>query len=475
MMLASAQEADDDEAGLDLALASLASAYAGQPDRALQMAESARQVCAASGDAFGLSRALTTLSLVQRARGRVQEACELGAEGVRVAASAATPLARLYLHPAFALGTACLEADRLDQGEEALRSFGESVGWGGRLDVPWLHGYLAAKATMAGEWDVALAEAEAALARVGELDFALFAGLLLPHGIIATIAFAQGDLARVESALAAAHAEVVRAGPQPGLDVVAWVQAVVADDAGRSEEALAVLAHVWEAYRALGYQIAHRWLAPDLVRLAVRLGDVDRACDVARTMEELAARAGVASARAAALRCRGLLTDDPAVLVAAADAYRESPRLFERALACVDAAIALARDGKADEAERLRREAMSLFDQLGAVGAAARAHARLRAAGVSTGRRGRPARAAVTGWESLTSAERRVVDLVASGMTNRGIAETLCISPRTAETHVAHVLKKLGLTSRSSLAAAVVRRSTQDAPLAAGDHRAELR
>jgi len=53
---------------------------------------------------------------------------------------------------------------------------------------------------------------------------------------------------------------------------------------------------------------------------------------------------------------------------------------------------------------------------------------------------------------SLTRREREVAALVAEGLTNRGIAERLVISPRTAENHVQHILNKLGLSSRSQLA-----------------------
>lgn len=55
--------------------------------------------------------------------------------------------------------------------------------------------------------------------------------------------------------------------------------------------------------------------------------------------------------------------------------------------------------------------------------------------------------------ESLTAREREVVELVARGHSNRQIAAALVVSERTAETHVAHCLAKLGLSSRSQLAA----------------------
>ncbi len=52
----------------------------------------------------------------------------------------------------------------------------------------------------------------------------------------------------------------------------------------------------------------------------------------------------------------------------------------------------------------------------------------------------------------LSPREAEVAALVADGLTNRQIAERLVISERTAGNHVAHILTKLGLTSRSQVA-----------------------
>jgi len=57
----------------------------------------------------------------------------------------------------------------------------------------------------------------------------------------------------------------------------------------------------------------------------------------------------------------------------------------------------------------------------------------------------------------LTQREREVLRLVAAGNTDREIAETLYISRRTAAGHVASILGKLGLPSRSAAAAFAVR------------------
>jgi DNA-binding NarL/FixJ family response regulator len=53
---------------------------------------------------------------------------------------------------------------------------------------------------------------------------------------------------------------------------------------------------------------------------------------------------------------------------------------------------------------------------------------------------------------ALTPRERDVLALVAQGLPNRSIGETLGITERTARTHVSNILAKLGLTSRTQAA-----------------------
>jgi DNA-binding NarL/FixJ family response regulator len=62
----------------------------------------------------------------------------------------------------------------------------------------------------------------------------------------------------------------------------------------------------------------------------------------------------------------------------------------------------------------------------------------------------------------LTRREVEVARLVASGSSNREMAETFVLSERTVETHVQHILTKLGFTSRSEIAAWAVRSGLSD-------------
>jgi predicted ATPase/DNA-binding CsgD family transcriptional regulator len=58
----------------------------------------------------------------------------------------------------------------------------------------------------------------------------------------------------------------------------------------------------------------------------------------------------------------------------------------------------------------------------------------------------------------LTHREREVADLIAAGLSNRDIAARLLISQRTAESHVEQILRKLGFTSRTQVAAWAARK-----------------
>jgi DNA-binding CsgD family transcriptional regulator len=74
------------------------------------------------------------------------------------------------------------------------------------------------------------------------------------------------------------------------------------------------------------------------------------------------------------------------------------------------------------------------------------------------GERKRPS----AGWPSLTPTELTVVNLVAEGMSNQQVAARLFISRRTVGTHLTHVFAKLGVSSRTELAAAALRRGQRE-------------
>lgn len=73
-----------------------------------------------------------------------------------------------------------------------------------------------------------------------------------------------------------------------------------------------------------------------------------------------------------------------------------------------------------------------------------------------------PKQAAVT--SPLTAREREIAVLVAEGLSNRAIAQTLVISPRTVDGHVEHILSKLGFVSRAQIASWAARETVPTPP-----------
>jgi DNA-binding CsgD family transcriptional regulator len=109
----------------------------------------------------------------------------------------------------------------------------------------------------------------------------------------------------------------------------------------------------------------------------------------------------------------------------------------------------LARLGRRIEARELLRPALADADAVGAALLAARARRELVATGL------RPRRAALEGTSALTPRQRQIIELAAAGKPNRAIAQQLFLSIKTVETHLAAGYRKLGVSTRTDLSAAV--------------------
>jgi DNA-binding CsgD family transcriptional regulator len=106
-----------------------------------------------------------------------------------------------------------------------------------------------------------------------------------------------------------------------------------------------------------------------------------------------------------------------------------------------------------DAAIRAYVSTATLAEEVGATSLQRLATQQLRRLGVRTWRRGPAARE--PGLPGLTAREAEVAQLVAAGRSNREIATSLVISPRTVERHVTNVLTKLGLRNRTEMASLV--------------------
>ena len=126
-----------------------------------------------------------------------------------------------------------------------------------------------------------------------------------------------------------------------------------------------------------------------------------------------------------------------------------SPAVLERAKSLAELGAAQRRAGHRTLARENLTEALDLAARHGAGPLARRARAELTAAGA------RPRRNWRRGVESLTPSELRVARLAAGSRTNREIAQSLYVTVKTVEGHLAHVYAKLGIAGRAALAAAI--------------------
>ncbi len=127
--------------------------------------------------------------------------------------------------------------------------------------------------------------------------------------------------------------------------------------------------------------------------------------------------------------------------------HARSSRLPARARTQLALGEFLRRERRRTDARVPLREALETFETLGASFWAERARQELRASG-ETARRG----ADLVATE-LTAQESQVAGLVRQGLSNKDVAGRLFISPRTVDFHLRNVYTKLGISSRTELAA----------------------
>jgi DNA-binding CsgD family transcriptional regulator len=195
------------------------------------------------------------------------------------------------------------------------------------------------------------------------------------------------------------------------------------------------------------------WRSPAALAL-LQLGEPQEARRLAEEELELARAWGAPRALGAALRTTGLVAGGKQglpLLEEAVDVLRESPAKLEHAKARAELGAALRRANRRSQARDQLRHAVELATICGAASLAARAERELLATGA------RPRRIALSGVESLTPSERRIAEMAAEGPTNREIAQALFVTQRTVEVHLTSIYRKLAISSRSQLAAALAK------------------
>ena len=150
-----------------------------------------------------------------------------------------------------------------------------------------------------------------------------------------------------------------------------------------------------------------------------------------------------------ALHAAAAVASDEALLARAIGELEGAEAPLELARALLARGELRRRDGRRTLARADLQRAYELAVSRGAVRVADAAADELRASGV------RLRRTAARGADALTPSERRVAELAVRGLSNRDIAQSLFLSEKTVEAHLGRAYRKLGIRSRTRLAAAL--------------------
>jgi DNA-binding CsgD family transcriptional regulator len=185
-----------------------------------------------------------------------------------------------------------------------------------------------------------------------------------------------------------------------------------------------------------------------LARASIGTEHEERAAEVAAGFLERARRWGAPRGVSLALRTVALIEGGARGIEMLREALAQAERsgaLVERALVQVALGRALNDAGRKGEARDWLRRGIHQARQHGVFLLAAQALSLISDAG------GRPRRLVLTGVEALTPAERRVAQMVASGLSNREVAEGLFVTVKAVEAHLGKVYRKLGISGRAQL------------------------
>jgi len=425
-------------------------AVSGHLDTTDSSAREALAVAQDAGDAFATAHALADLWLSYSIRrdhpaalGYIDQALDVLGEDPGYADLRS-----------FALDGRIFTLENLDRWPDAEQALRQAREFGQRSKSPD-HAWAVAAVLRywLGQWDDAVAELGSDDQNAPGLTHSFLRerwSALLVHGVAALIAGHRDQQATADEQLRRGLALRVHAVPdRENQDFLIAAHALALEQSGETRQAVEVLGTILPR-RDGEMTLIHQWL-PDLVRLAVAAGDsqtaraATRACQAEAAAETRPARAGAAS-----LRCQGLLLADPGPLREAVAHYRAVGPAVQLPAALEDLAVVLAGHGQEAEAKAALNEAVGQYEGLGAAWDIRRAEGRLRPYGVRRGARGlRAERAATTaGWGALTPTEIRIAGLVAAGMSNPDIASQLFLSRNTVQTHVSHILAKLGAKGR---------------------------
>jgi DNA-binding CsgD family transcriptional regulator len=235
-----------------------------------------------------------------------------------------------------------------------------------------------------------------------------------------------------------------------------WVLGFLELSLGDSQAVERHLARADEIAETIGLVEPGQWrFHPDRIEAQIQIGALESADALLGRYRARALAVTRPHAIAAADRCLGVLAVAQGDLDGAFDAFARSLEQYERLPLPFEHARTLLALGSAErraQHKRASREALeqahTIFDRLGAPLWAAKARSELgRIGGRSAPMRG-----------LLTETEAQIAERAAAGRTNVEIAAELVISPKTVKWNLSKVYRKLGVRSRTELAAALALR-----------------
>jgi DNA-binding CsgD family transcriptional regulator len=306
--------------------------------------------------------------------------------------------------------------------------------------------YGARAALELGRW----ADARVGFAEIERLSEQLRYGLYQWYALtnLARLAAAQGVEAdaRAYSDRATTIARQARVGhgmlEEPGRGALALL------DLGAGHAEAAADRYEADVLAAIGPLVLYADVV-DAIEALARAGCTEAA---GRWLDKFASQSSAAGwtwALAATEYLSGLLAGDDYArhFDEALDLYEQEPRPFLRGRVELAYGERLRRAGSRLEARVRLRSALQTFERLGATPWAERAAAELRATGERVRRR------TTADTSQLTPQELQVALIVARGATNKQAATQLYLSPKTIEKHLGSTYAKLGIRSRTELAA----------------------
>ena len=362
--------------------------------------------------------------------------------------------ASTYSLPRFQLGIVYTATDRLPEARSLLVTELERVTASGDEAIRWgVHCRLSDLELRAGNLAEALQHAQMALDLVRLLDYPV-----LERFALAPYAAAAAHIGDVDAARAAALT-VLEQSEESGNRMTAvrarGTLGFVELSLNRAAEAWDWLAPAVDDLIAMeAGELSIFGVAQNAIDALVGLGRLDEATSLIDWVDEKGRPAARSWHRAVAARGRALVAasrgDHAAAQVAldaALAAHATLPQPFELARTLLaQGAIERRAKHRASARQTLTR-ALELFDELGAARWAEQAAAELARI---------PGRGPAS--SELTETERRVAELVVTGLSNKEVAARLFVTVRTVEANLSKVYAKLGVRSRTELANRLGRR-----------------